>query len=353
MGGIHQFVAGYANGDAISNEARAMRALFRSWGVPSEIFCEQRRILPELRRDARDLSEARSLGPADTVILHLSIGSPANAVFASLPCRKVILYHNITPPDFFRGLQPEIEANLRAGIDQIRALAGVADINLAVSAFNARELASFGYRDVRVMPMMLDRGQWEGPADPRIARDYGDGRLNILFVGRGAPNKRLEDLLATLYYVQRHVDATARLIHVGSFGGLERYEALLRAKAAEWRLRDVVWAGSVPPNALRAFYRVASVFLCLSEHEGFCIPLMEAMAHRVPVIAFAAAAVPETLDGAGILLKEKRFDVLAELIGRLARDNSLREAVIAGQTVRLTRYLEQDFAGRWRQLLAC
>lgn len=352
MPAIHQFTAGYANGDAISNEARVLRAMFRSWGAPSEIFCEKKRILPELRKDARDLAEAASTVRADdAAILHLSIGSPANEVFARLPCRKIILYHNITPPDFFRGIQAEIEAHLKSGIEQIRALAGAADLNLAVSAFNARELEAMGYREVRVMPMHLDRGQWEGPLDRRVLQEFGDGKTNVLFVGRGAPNKRIEDLLFAHYYLQRYADPDARLIHVGSYAGLERYHALLRTKAVELKLRHVVFAGSVPPEALRAYYRIATLFLCMSEHEGFCIPLIEAMAHRVPVVAYAAAAVPDTMDGAGVLVREKRFDVLAELINRLARDAALRAAIVVAQDDRVRRYLNQDFEGMWRNAL--
>lgn len=353
MPALHQFVAGFAKGDAISNEARVLRDLFRSWGLASEIYCETRRVLPELRKDARDLAGAAAdLGPRDVALLHLSIGSPVNALFKSLPCRKVILYHNVTPPDFFRGIQDEIAQHLRNGFDQVRSLAGAADLNLAVSRFNAEELAVMGYRDVRVMPMKLERGQWEGPVDRRIVSRYADGRTNILFVGRGAPNKRIEDLLFALYYVQRYADPTARLIHVGSYGGLERYHALLQTKAYELRLENIVYPGSIPPDALRAYYQVASVFLCMSEHEGFGIPLIEGMARGVPVMAYAAAAVPETMDGAGVLFREKRFDQVAEMIDRLARDTALRAAIAAAQHARVQRYLDQDFAGLWRRHLA-
>lgn len=353
MSAIHQITAGYARGDAISNEARMLRAMFREWGHPSDIFSEVKRIPKDLREDALDIGDlAAALAPTDIVILHLSIGSPVNAVFRELRCRKVILYHNITPPDFFLGIQGEIRAHLQRGLDQIKALAGAADLNLAVSRFNAEELALRGYRDVKVMPMMLDRGQWDGPVDRRITAKYGDGRTNILFVGRGAPNKRIEDLLATLHYVQKAVDPDARLIHVGSFGGLERYHALLQTKVYELRLNRVEFLGSIKADALRACYQIATVFLSVSEHEGFGIPLIEAMAKNVPVVAFAAAAVPETMGGAGVLVREKRFDVIAETIGELARNARLRDAVIAGQRQRVDAYLGQDFQGRWRELLA-
>lgn len=349
MPAIHQLVAGFARGDAISNESRVLREMFREWGCESEIYCEHRRTLPELRKDARDLSEAvATIKPGDIAVLHLSIGSPANAVFKELRCRKVIVYHNVTPPEFFLGLQEEIAHHLRTGREQVAALAGAAEINLADSRFNASELEALGYTNVHVMPLKLERGQWEGSLDRRIIQQFGDGRTNILFVGRGAPNKRIEDLLCALYYMQNYVDLEARLIHVGSYSGLERYEALLRARAADLKLQNYVFTGSIPPEALRSYYSVATVFLCMSEHEGFCIPLLEAMAHRVPVIAYAAGAVEETMGAAGVLLREKRFDVVAELIGKIARDINLRESLIATQTARLQRYLGQDFAALWR-----
>ncbi len=353
MPAIHQFTAGFSKGDAISNEVRVLRDLFRSWGTPSEVFSETRRMAVALRKEAVDIAEAPArLAPDDVALLPLSIGSPVNEAFRALRCRKAILYHNVTPPAFFRGLQDEIGAQLRSGLEQVRSLANAAEVNLAVSGFNAQELALMGYRDVQVMPMMLERGQWEGPADRAVLRELGDGRLNILFVGRGAPNKRIEDLLETLRLVQTAVDHEARLIHVGSYGGLERYEALLRAKIHELRLERVTLKGSITMEALRACYQTATVFLCLSEHEGFCIPLMEAMARDVPVVAYGAAAIPETMDGAGILLREKKLAYAAEVIGELARNPTFRQAVLAGQRARVDRYLNQDFAGRWRTLLA-
>lgn len=347
---IHQLVAGFSKGDAISNEARVLREMFRGWGHASEIHCETKRILPELRKDARDLSATAEFAPDDLAVLHLSIGSPANLVFKNLKCRRVIVYHNITPPDFFLGLNEEIRGQLKRGLDEAKALAGCADLTIAVSKFNAGELEAMGHRNVQVLPLMLDRGQWEGPAD-RATLASLRGATNVLFVGRCAPNKRIEDLLAAFHYFQRYVEPDSRFVHVGSWAGLERYYALLRTKIAELRLRNVVFAGSVRPDQLRAHYQGARVFLCMSEHEGVCIPLLEAMAHGLPVVAYGAAAVPETLDGAGVLLHEKRFDVAAEAMGRLCTNEALRQSVIAAQRARLDRYFAQDLPGRWRTLL--
>ncbi len=350
---IHQLVAGFSNGDAISNEARHLRALFRGWGLASEIYCQSGRILPELRGDARDLGLARTeIGPDDLVLLHLSIGAEVNDIFPTLPGPKVLRYHNITPSSYFRALNDHIAHQLEWGRAQMRALAGAADLNLAVSAYNARELEAEGYREVRVHPLALALRRLDAEPNRGILDRYGDGKLNILFVGRCAPNKRLEDLLHALYYTQTFVEPATRLIHVGSFAGTEQYLALLRTIARDLKLEHLDFVGSVPEDHLRAYYKVAHVFLCMSEHEGFGIPLLEAMQADVPVMAHASAAVAETLDGAGFLFHEKIFDELAEWIPRVGRPGPLRESILAGQRARLRRYAEFDVEGRLREYLS-
>jgi glycosyltransferase involved in cell wall biosynthesis len=353
MRAIHQIVAGYANGDAISNEARAMRDLFRSWGFESRIYSEQKRILPELRGEARDLVACQAdFQPDDIVLLHLSIGSDVNDVFPNLPGRKAILYHNITPPDYFRGVQEQTAHLLARGREQARALAGTAEVVMADSQFNADEIAVMGHVRPQVLPLMLDFTLLRTKPDRRILRQYRDGMVNVLFVGRCAPNKKIEDLLSAFYYFQRFVQPASRLIHVGSYAGMEQYHALLLTRARELQLKNVDLVGAVRQDELSAYYQVSRAFLCLSEHEGFCIPLLEAMTHDVPVVAYAAGAVPETLDGAGLLLREKSFDLVAEVLGRVAEDEALRSAILKGQRMRLARYESQDLAADLKRFLA-
>ncbi len=353
MRAIHQLVAGYANGDAISNEVRVFRDLFRSWGYESHIYSEQKRILPELRGEARDLAASRDdFRPDDVVLLHLSIGSDVNDVFASLPGRKAILYHNITPPDYFRGVQEQTAHMLARGREQARALAGSAEVVMADSRFNAEEIAAMGHAHPQVLPLMLDFSMLRAKPDRRILREYRDGMVNLLFVGRCAPNKKIEDLLNAFYYFQRYVQPASRLIHVGSYAGMEQYHALLLTRARELQLKNVEMVGSVRQDELTAYYAVSRAFLCLSDHEGFCIPLLEAMTHDLPVVAYAAGAVPETLDGAGVLLREKRFDLIAEVLGRITEDEPLRAAILKGQRERLARYERQDLAADLKRFLA-
>lgn len=353
MAAIHQLVAGFSRGDAISNEALVMRGLFRSWGFDSGIYCERRRILPELRAEALDLIELRQkCGPNDVVLLHLSIGSQANELFCDFPAKKVILYHNITPPEYYQLVQPSTAADLERGRKQAAGLAGVAAVNLADSAFNSRELTDWGYPPLAVFPLMLDFEKLGGAPDRAVMRQFGDGKVNILFVGRCAPNKKIEDVISAFAFFQKGVEANSRLILAGSYAGTERYHRLLVTMARDLKLENVVFTGSIPQAQLNACYRRAHVFLCMSEHEGFCIPLVESLVHRVPVLAFSACAVPETLGGAGVLFNEKRFASLAEMMGRMARDPALRASLLAGQDKRVLQLKARDLGRELRGHLA-
>lgn len=354
MKAIHQFVAGFSKGDAISNEALALRAVFRSWGFQSDIFSELKRILPELRKHARNVTEyASTATPEDIVLLHLSIGSPVNDIFASLPCQKAILYHNATPSHYFDLVNKKTARDLARGREQIKSLANTATVNIADSKFNANELVELGYRNVKLLPLLLDIDRLCSASDRKTLKKFDDDTVNVLFVGRCAPNKRIEDALKTFYYFHKSVEPDSRFIHVGSFAGTERYYYLLLTQARELGIDGFVhFAGSVPQSQLNAFYKCAHIFLCMSEHEGFCIPVIESMVHDVPVMAYAAAAVPETMDGAGILFHEKRFDMIAEIMGRLIRDAAFRSAVIREQQKRLARHMGRNLASELRQHLA-
>jgi len=353
MTAIYQLTAGFTRGDAISNEALVMRKIFRSWGYDSHIFCEPHRVLPEYRGQTYDSALAeKMIRPGDLAILHLSIGSAVNDTFAALDCRRAIIYHNMTPPHFFRGIQEQIARDLEWGRQQAKNLAGTAEVVMAVSRFNAEELESMGYRQVQVLPLLLDFPSLKSKPDRAVLRRFVDGKTNVIFVGRGVPNKRIEDLLCAFHYFQKTVEKNSRLIHAGSYTGLERYQALVQALARRLGIQNDVFAGSVSQAELNAFYESAHLFLCMSEHEGFCIPLIESMVHDVPVLAFAAGAVPETLDGAGILFRKKRWDNIAEMMDRMTKDSDLRAAIILKQQERLRRYESRNLADELKSFLA-
>lgn len=351
---IHQFVAGFSNGDAISNEAIVMRGLFRSWGYRSDIFSESKRILPELRKNAHEVTEyAASAKPEDIVLLHLSIGSPVNDIFTSLSCRKAILYHNATPSHYFELINNRTARQLAAGREQIKSMANAATVNIADSKFNANELMTLGYREVKLLPLVLDIDKLRSTPDKKTLKKFNDSKVNILFVGRCAPNKKIEDALKAFYYFHKFIEPNSRFIHVGSFAGVERYYYLLLTQARELGIDGAVhFAGSVPQAQLNAFYRCADIFLCMSEHEGFCIPVIESMFYDTPVMAYSATAVPETMDGAGILFNDKRYDMIAEMMGRIVNDTAFRSAIVNEQRERVTRYTQRDPASELKQHLA-
>ena len=345
---IHQFVAGYANFDAISNEVRTLRAIFRSWGAPtSHVFAEKRRIHPEFHAEIKDVRDDISLiRPDDIVLLHLSIGCAANQVFRELNCKKAILYHNITPPDFFRGFSEQTATQLADGRRDAASLASVASVVMADSQFNADELAAWGYPPATVLPLVLDFDNFSQNASRSTVRTFSDGLTNILFVGRCAPNKRIEDLVAAFYYYQHYINPSSRFIHAGSYADADQYRVLLLTRIKALKLENFLSVGSVPQAELNAYYKTAHVFLCLSEHEGFCVPLVEAMIFGLPIFAKPAAAVPETLGGAGILLPDAAPRSVAETVRRTLSDELALARLKKGRAERLAAFSLENVARR-------
>ena len=336
---IHQIVAGFVEGDAISNYALALQAIFRAWGYESEIFCPLRHVSPRMRGRARDLAAHRARAkPGDLVFFHFSIGSETVDYFKGLPAPRVLVYHNITPGRYFHALYDERELLLDQGRREFASLAAVPDLSLADSTFNARELRDAGFGKVEVMPIILGAEPAGVKPDESVVRRLRDGKKNILFVGRVVPNKRYEDLLRCFHAYRRFIGAEARLLLVGSYMGLERYLAFLKNMARELLLDDVLFTNHVRQDQLAAHYRAADLFLCMSEHEGFCIPIIEAMAAGVTVLAYAAGAVPETLGGSGVLVREKDYPRIAEMMAALLADGPLRAGVISRQRERLAAF---------------
>ncbi len=350
---IHQISAGYTNGDAISNEAREMRAMFRSWGYESEIFSETKSILPELRADCSDVSLLESrVSSEDIVLLHFSIGSPVNDYLERMPCRKVLRYHNITPHHYFTPINAATASCLKRGRQQIEKLSNVADLNIAVSQYNAGELEKCGYSNITVMPILIDRKVLDRNPDRKLTKQLADTGTNVLFVGRCAPNKRIEDLVQQFYHYHKFYNRDSTLIHVGSFSGTERYHFLIKGLVKDLGITEnVKFMGSIPQSELNACYKGSDLFLSMSEHEGFCIPVIEAMYHNLPVVAYASSAVPDTMDGAGILFSEKNYPLVAETMDRLVTSQSLRNGVISTQNSRVKRYFDRDYENDLREMI--
>jgi L-malate glycosyltransferase len=332
---IDQLVPAYHRGDAIGDEATHLRRFFEAQGFESKIYrltCDQ-----ELESESESFAGFPEPLPSDITILHFALPSPLTPAFRRLASKKVIIYHNVTSPEFFAGYSEEMARIARVGREELRSLAGAADIALADSPFNARELKEIGFRESHVFPLYVDFARYERPVNAHLHRLFRDGRTNILFVGRVAPNKKIEDLIKVTFYFKKFISPLVRLIVVGKTASLPVYYNALVKLADDFLLapEEICFTGHLPDDDMFAIYRAADVFLSLSEHEGFCLPLVESMVFGLPVVAYDSTAVPDTLDGAGILLQDKRTERVAELLDVLVRNKSLKEKIIRGQRDRL------------------
>ena len=226
---------------------------------------------------------------------------------------------------------------------------------LGDSEFNRQELESLGFRNTGVFPIAVNTDRiTKAPRRPALEEILSDGLLNFLFVGRIVPNKKIEDHIRLAEHYKRYVDTSYRFIFVGRTDGVPRYYNMIRALVAEFEMlpERFVFTGPVPDEDLATFYRTASAYISLSEHEGFCVPLIEAMAADVPVMAYASTAVPDTLGGAGVQFSPKDLEFAAELLGELAYNDSLRSRVIAGQRKRLADFGDARIRRELEQLIA-
>jgi len=327
---VHQLLAALSYGDAIGNEAMAIQAHLRRAGFVSELYAEK--VHPRMARLARPLWRYAEVSSPDTVCLfHFSIGSAAGPLIYGAPDRLGLIYHNITPARWFVGFHSHLARLCHDGRRELRAFADRAELALGDSEFNRRELVEAGFRRTAVLPIVLDLASYARRPSPVIRSLYSDGRTNVLFVGRIIPNKRIDDLIRVFAVYQRRLDPRSRLLLVGDYRGHERYFDRLQELVRGLRLGEVVFTGQVDDDELLAYYSVATAFLCLSEHEGYCVPLVEAMQLGVPVLAYDAGAVAETLNGGGVLLKDKQPELVAQLLREVVTDHSLREAVLQTQ----------------------
>jgi len=240
------------------------------------------------------------------------------------------------------------------GRRELASLAGRTDLALGDSEYNRRELEALGFPNTAVFPVAVDIGRIvDAPRTPALERWLNDGLTNFLFVGRMVPNKKVEDIIRLAEHYKRYVDAHYRFIFVGRCDGVPRYTNMLRAFIGQlgWLPDRFLFTGAVPDRELAAYYRYSSVYISMSEHEGFCVPLIEAMAADLPVLAYACTAIPDTLGGAGVQFAPKDFEHAAELLGMLAFDDGLRAAVIAGQRRRLTHFATGRIETELRRLL--
>jgi L-malate glycosyltransferase len=352
---VHQVLSGAGPHDAITSEALAFRARFREWGWGGHDYAAL--VAPAVSRSISRLTRMRPRRD-DVLLLHHSAGAPRLGDLLALPNPKLLLYHNVTPPSWLWDHAPLVAVKCAVGREQLPELVRAVDVAAADSAFNAAELQALGAQHTEVIPLLVDYARLGPPgahpsetaADVTPAPDAHVEEPTVLFVGRLSPHKRQDEVIRTFASYRRYRSPSARLVLVGD-PITSGYVRLLRHLADELAPGAVKIESGLGDAELGDRYRAADVFLCLSAHEGFCIPLLEAFHFGVPVIARPTGAVPETVGDAAILFDDQDPAVVAELLHLAVSDPALRAELCSRALRRLEIYSPERVAERLRAAL--
>lgn len=346
----HQFHPVISYGDAVGNDCFELQRLLWASDVRSDLFAWEAK--PEVRALVRDWHDLERLPKDALLLIHHSMGNDVLAEVAKLPQRKAVVYHNITPGSYFAGLNEHARRYSELGREQLKELAKVAEFGFADSEFNRQELEAAGLAKTAVVPILYDWEAFDVSPDPVVTRQLADERTAILVVGQILPQKAIHDVIAA-FAKYRERDRTAHLYLVGSTAMSASYLDRLRYQVDVGGLGDdVTFTGSVNLEQLVAYYRGATALLTLSDHEGFCVPLIEAMRSDLPIVANAAGAIPETLGDAGILLQDKSPERVAEALERVVRDQDARGDLVARGHRRLEDFSRERVRERLKSALA-
>lgn len=338
---IYQIVTTLGYGDAVGNNIIALLDALKRAGYQTKVFAEAIDDRIEFE-DIEDINMMPEVEENDIILYHLATGTELNFRVADYPCKRILVYHNITPPHFFQKYNMQALENCEWGLEGTKFLADKVDYGLADSFFNKEELIRMGYQcKLDVQPILVKFDDYTKTPNRRILQQMNDGYENILFVGRIAPNKKQEDVIAAFAMYKRHYNPNSRLILAGSYSGMEKYYNCLANYIAYNQIEDVIFTGHIRFDEILAYYHNAHIFLCMSEHEGFCVPLIEAMYFDVPIIAYNSTAIAGTLDGAGILLEKKDPVEVAAWMNCVSRNHSLRGVIINNQRERLQFFSEE------------
>ena len=347
---ILQVVNHFALYDGVSNIIRDFMTMLDGYGVKNAILSITRDpdcgINDERWHSVDKLNDM--LTHETLVIFHFSFPTPLSAKIIQLSCPKVLLYHNITPPVFFEGYNEFLQGHCIEGYKEIISIAPYFEYGWGDSAYNCTQLQEAGFERTAVTYPPFDFKRLEDTLPGHTVKKK-DGITSILFVGRLAPNKRQEDIIRAFYYYHR-LNPNSELTLVGNSEFFDNYKQELIALAREWDL-PVNITGAVSAGELVGHYKNADMFLCMSEHEGFCIPIIEAMYFGVPVVAFKSSAVTEIVGDAGIVFSQKHFPSVAHLMHTVLEDPALREKMRAAGFERVRYFSKENTAARIMQLI--
>ena len=341
-----QILPTLAFGDAIGNHVRALDQYLKKNGFETAIYAAA--IDEALAEGCAGKYEDYVSEDDDIILYHLSIGRDINRKFIEHKGTKIINYHNITPPDFFKGYNYNTQCNCQTGLEDVEYLSDKVKFCIADSEYNKQDLIRMGYQcEIDVIPILIAFEDYKKIPNKEVMEQLSDSVTNIIFVGRVAPNKKQEDVIHAFYYYKKYYNPDSRLILVGNYGGMESYYQRLVSYISELGAEDVIITGQVSFDKILAYYHKADLFLCQSEHEGFCVPLVESMFFQVPIVAYDCTAIGGTMQEGGILLPTKDPLVTAGAMHRLLSDERIKNAVKENEMERLKAFDNEVVAGQF------
>lgn len=350
---IIQLLTTVSYGDAVSNDVLALHETMCKKGYEASIYAEN--VDPRLPSGlVRRIKRMPKLQDDDVILYHLSTGTDLNYKLPKYKGRKILVYHNVTPCEFFADYSPHAWKLCKKGQEGLRYLADKVEYCIADSQYNKQDLIAAGYKcKIDVLPILIPFSDYDKTPNEKILRRYkNDKYVNILFTGRIAPNKKQEDIIKAFYMYQKYYNQKARLFLVGSYNGMETYYHKLKNYVKELHLDNVYFTGHIKFDEILAYYNLSDLFLCMSEHEGFCVPLVEAMKFDLPVIAYDSSAIGDTLGGSGVLLKDKNPLEVAGMIHYLTTHPDVMETLKEEQRARLNDFSHDKIEEQFLQYMS-
>lgn len=350
---IHQLVPALHDGDAIGDSARAMRETLRRRGYQSDIYAYT--IDESIASEAIDFQQIQpQVNAEDILILHFALPSGMTDFLKRSSCKKAVIYHNITPAAYWLEYDQALVHLAHAGRKELESLASFVDRAAGDSEYNRQELEHLQFRNTCNLPIYVKQERYQIPPSPYVMNSFESDTVYFLFVGRVAPNKKLEDVLKLLFFYKKLYQPLVRVIFVGKTDVVPAYFAALSEMRGQlgFMPEEVLFTGHVDWPELVAYYKKSHVFVSMSEHEGFCVPLVEAMICDTPIVAYSSTAIPYTLGDAGIQFNEKDYVEIAGICHKIKEDQAFRNSVLDSQRKQLLKYSRQEIEKSIEEFLA-
>jgi len=349
---IIQILPNICAGDAVSDDCLAIDEIIGNIGCDTEIYAETI-IGDRAKLKAKHITKLPKIKEDDILIYHCSIGWKHSSIIKNAPCYKIMRYHNITPPKFFESYHKELYQLTTQGYEELYCFKDIINRCIADSQYNKENLIGMGYLcDIDVITVIVPFKKYDQQANNDIINEYSMvKRDKFLFTGRVAPNKKIEDIIIAFYNYKTYINGNSILFLAGSFSKNDMYYNKLMFIINKLKLEDVHFLGHISFYDLLAYYRLADVYLCMSEHEGFCVPLLEAMYFDIPIIAYNSTAIPYTLGQSGIILKKKDYNLIAEVMYQIVSNKNLKDNLILRQKMRLKEFDYEVISKKFESLM--